>query len=66
MVLFHYFISAFLGGRPMFYLGYLFTDKVTGHRVNRYRDTHGREWMATTIWGWDREPMGRTYGADYE
>lgn len=31
-------------------LGCLFTDKISGERVNLYRDRLGRHWMATNRW----------------
>jgi len=42
------------GGRPMAYLGFNFTDIVSGKPVNNYRDKFGRLWMAENRWGWFR------------
>ncbi len=38
------------GGRPMIFIGYNFTDKVSGLAVNDYQDRLGRIWMANSKW----------------
>lgn len=39
-----------IGGRPMIYLDFAFTDKVSGKAVNYYQDRLGRCWMANGKW----------------
>jgi hypothetical protein len=39
-----------LGGRPMRFEKFAFTDVVSGLPVNYYTDTLGRKWMANTAW----------------
>lgn len=50
------FINFILDGRPMIYEGMAFRDIVTGKMVCYYVDGYGRRYMATSRWGWDREP----------
>ena len=45
-------ISKLLGGRPMRYIQYEFTDVVDGSPVNLYEDKFGRLWHATNKWAW--------------
>lgn len=49
-----------LGGRPMEYLGFDFTDAVTGESVNRYRDRFGRTWLANHPWSGFRVAVSDT------
>ena len=49
-----YWIDLLLGGRPMKYENYAFTDVVSGERVNRYTDKFGRKWLANNKWSWFR------------
>lgn len=48
------FFSDLIGGRPMRFTRHGFRDIVSGNMVSYYTDTKGREWMATSRWGWDR------------
>lgn len=38
------------GGRPMQWLGFAFTDIVSGKAVHYWRDSFGRKWMANGSW----------------
>lgn len=43
-----------LGGRPMRFVEYRFTDYVAGKTVNLYEDTLGRRWLAFGRWSLGR------------
>lgn len=45
-----------LGGRPMTYIGQAFYDSIGGVQVNYYRDSLGRDWLATNRWALFRVP----------
>jgi len=44
------FLRKLLGGRPMRFFKFEFTDICTGNRVNKYVDTLGRYWLAESRW----------------
>jgi hypothetical protein len=44
------FIATILGGRPMYYDGFAFTDIVSGFSVNHFTDRLGRRWLANNRW----------------
>ena len=52
-----------LGGRPMKYVGHAFYDRIGGEQVNYYRDSLGRNWMATSRWALFRVPVTEKGGA---
>lgn len=43
-------IANILGGRPMYYDGFAFTDIVDGAAVKYYTDRFGRRWLANNAW----------------
>lgn len=47
-------VRKLLGGRPMRFVEYCFTDCVVGKAVNLYEDTLGRRWLAFGPWSLDR------------
>lgn len=49
-------LKKILGGRPMKYDGFAFTDIVSGHFVYAWTDTLGRRWLAEHSWSWFRVP----------
>jgi len=50
-------VKRLLGGRPMKFVTFMFTDVVSGKKVNIYRDSLERFWMAENKWGWFRVPI---------
>lgn len=44
-------INRLLGGRPMTYIGYAFTDVIIDQPVYYWRDSYGRVWLANNRWG---------------
>ena len=43
-------LGLLLGGRPMQWLSFAFTDSVSGKPVHYWRDRLGRYWLASGKW----------------
>ena len=48
--LFRHLLPSILGGRPMTFVQYRFTDVVVHKPVNLYVDHKGRRWLAFSKW----------------
>ena len=53
-----------LGGRPMIFMSELFTDLVSGKKVNIDVDRYGRFWMANNRWSKFRVEKSKGAGND--